>query len=96
MVEVPITSIEAVPEAKPKLLDKRLSASIYEVPVIYQLEDGYHVEYRYKVHGTYEVALAWMESLPIKPLFPMRAVFNEKDELVNVITRMVPQEATTC
>lgn len=91
MIEVRVTHINSVEGGEPRLMDARTSREVWLVPVIYELADGYQVEYHAKVHGSEATAKQWMHTLPIVPAYPMRCVFNEANELVNVVTRMVPE-----
>jgi hypothetical protein len=94
MTEVLVSRITADPDCSEiTRLDGRMTAEVWVVPVILELADGFVVNATRKVHGSIENAQQYLDALPLWPTYPMRAVFDDNDELVKVVTRMVPVDA---
>jgi hypothetical protein len=90
MIEVAVRQIKGVPGSEITLMDGRTKEQVWLVPVAYELADGCTVEHYRKVFGDKSKAEAYAKSLPMEPRNPTRCVFDEKDELVNVITKVTP------
>jgi hypothetical protein len=93
MIEVKVVRINSVQDAEIELEDARTKTQVWLVPVVYELADECHVQDYKRIPGSIDQAHAYASQLPMVPTYPTRAVFNEDDELVKVVTRMVPESA---
>ena len=89
MIEVGVTRINSVEGGEITREDARTKTAVWLVPVIYELADGYHVEWVKRIIGSEADAQAFHNALPITPIYPTVVVFDDDDELVKVVTRMV-------